>query len=423
MAASSLVLFISNVWPEPDSSAAGTHSLQLMRALKRWAGPQAELVWASTAAASRFALPEAAAPCRYAAISMNDEAADKQLQRLRPAVVVFDRFMAEEQFGWRVREQCPNALRLLHTQDLHLLRRHRQQQPGQPDRRALETETALRELAAIFRCDLSLIISRAEVEFLQSQAEVPPALLHYFPLTATALPPEKLPAFEERQDFVSIGNFLHPPNKDAVIRLKTTYWPALRQRLPRAVLRVYGAYCPPHIMQMSRPEEGFLVAGRAPKVQDVLAPARLLLAPLRYGAGLKGKLLDAMRYGTPSITTPAGAEGIAAPNAWPGYVLSADASPHAFAAQASALYTHETAWQTASDNGRQLLAKSFHEEQHSEALLQKLQQLFAYLPQHRARNLIGRLLCHHQQASTRYMSLWIQEKEKHRRTITRKKET
>lgn len=412
MTSSPLFLFLSNVWPEPDSSAAGIHSLQLMHALMRWTGDKASLVWASTARPSPYALPESDAPCRYLSIRMNDETADVQLRELNPAVVIFDRFMAEEQFGWRVRTQCPDALRLLHIQDLHFLRRHRQKQPAAPDAASLCTDTALRELAAIFRCDLSLIISSFEIKWLQQEVGIPADLLHYFPLAYDGLLNQGLPAFGARRDFISIGNFLHPPNKDAVMRLKSTYWLEIRRRLPDAQLQVYGAYCPPHIMQMNRPEEGFLVHGRTAQLRKVLSSARVLLAPLRYGAGLKGKLLEAMRLGTPSVTTPAGCEGITGIENWPGAVLNADASSGTFAEHAAALYEREAVWQKASDAGRQLINRSFNKAHQSERLAQKLTQLFETLTQHRTKNLVGRLLWHHGQASTRYMSLWIQEKEK-----------
>lgn len=416
MGVASSILFISNVWPEPNSSAAGTHSLQLMAALKSfWAafsGENSELIWASTARPSPHALPEAEAPCRYVSVAMNDEAADGQLRRINPAIVVFDRFMAEEQFGWRVRRQCPDAFRLLHTQDLHFLRRYRRKQPGNADKNALFTDTAMRELAAIYRCDLSLIISRYEMAFLRENAGIPGELLHFFPLAYDKPPSFNKPSFRERQDFVSIGNFLHAPNKDAVLRLKTTYWPEIRRRLPRALLHVYGAYCPAHIMQMSRPEEGFIVHGRARGLGDVLRRARVLLAPLRYGAGLKGKLLDAMRFGTPSVTTPVGCEGIAGAEAWPGAVVATDASAGVFAEHAARLHEEESEWEHASAAGRQLIATSFNKTQEADRLALKLREGLEKLAEQRARNLTGRLLWHHGQASTRYMSLWIEEKEK-----------
>lgn len=103
-----------------------------------------------------------------------------------PEVVLFDRFMMEEQFGWRLEMHCPNALRVLETSDLQSLRAARQQAlkeqlaNGQNEdfstlfsldlsqlfQRMAESDLALREVAAIYRCDLSLMISDAEIDLL-----------------------------------------------------------------------------------------------------------------------------------------------------------------------------------------------------------------------------------------------------------------
>jgi hypothetical protein len=101
---------------------------------------------------------------------------------------------------------------------------------------------------------------------------------------------------------------------DAVEYLATEIWPRIRARLPRshrdsAIMRVYGAYPNKRVQALHNPSEGFHICGHA-KSLDVLARARVLLAPLRYGAGIKGKIVDAWRYGLPVVTTEIGAEGI-----------------------------------------------------------------------------------------------------------------
>ena len=104
-------------------------------------------------------------------IQLNDSSFDEFISQLKPDVVVFDRFMMEEQFGWRVTEHCPEALRILDTEDLHCLRKGREQafKDGQPfDKAYLFREIAKREIASIYRCDLSLIISEAEMTILQN---------------------------------------------------------------------------------------------------------------------------------------------------------------------------------------------------------------------------------------------------------------
>ncbi|MCH8496401.1 MAG: glycosyltransferase family 4 protein, partial [Balneolales bacterium] len=121
---------------------------------------------------------------------------------------------------------------------------------------------------------------------------------------------ENLPDFAQRRNFVSIGNFLHDPNTDAVRQLKSTIWPLIRSRLPEAELHIYGAYVNESVLQMHNPREGFIVKGRAEDALETIKNYRVLLAPLRFGAGIKGKLIDAMRTGTPSVTTRIASEGL-----------------------------------------------------------------------------------------------------------------
>ena len=135
--------------------------------------------------------------------------------------------MVEEQFGWRVRKACPEAICLLDTEDLHCLRGARQ--AALKANRKFETNDLIsdiskREIASIFRCDLSLIISLTEMDILESFFQVPRSILHYIPFLIEE-PKPSVKDFEARSNFVSIGNFLHAPNKDAVMVLKETVWP------------------------------------------------------------------------------------------------------------------------------------------------------------------------------------------------------
>ena len=116
--------------------------------------------------------------------------------------------------------------------------------------------------------------------------------------------------YEARRDFVFIGNYRHAPNWDAVQVLAKTIWPQIRSQIPDAKCYIYGAYTPAKAQQFHQPKKGFYIAGWAQDAQDVLAKARVNLAPLRFGAGLKGKIFDAMQVGTPTVMTDIAAEGI-----------------------------------------------------------------------------------------------------------------
>ncbi len=108
----------------------------------------------------------------------------------------------------------------------------------------------------------------------------------------------------------SSGTFCIEPNWNCVQVLKTEIWPELRKRLPDAKLLIYGAYPSQKVLQLHNPKEHFYIKGRAEIAEEVLEKAKILLAPIRFGAGIKGKLLEAMVYGTPSVTTSIGAEAM-----------------------------------------------------------------------------------------------------------------
>src|SRR5690606_12134399 len=106
------------------------------------------------------------------------------------------------------------------------------------------------------------------------------------------------------------------------------------------------------VKDFHNPSEGFIVHGRAEDAQKVIGQARIMVAPLRFGAGIKGKLLDAMAVGTPSITTPIGIEGISDEENWPGRVVS---NPVDFVQSIIDLYDNEDAFNENQQKGAEIL--------------------------------------------------------------------
>ena len=316
------ILVIGYVWPEPNSSAAGQHMLSILQAFKQQ-GWQVE--FATPAQATDHMVDLAAEGITSELIELNNDSFDDYIVQYQPNIVLFDRFMMEEQFGWRVDKHCPNALKILDTEDLQCLRDARYQAHKANrtlNQQDLASDLAKREIAAILRCDISLIISSFEMDLLTDTFNISLSLLHHLPFMVdlNAIPKTTL-SFDERQYFMTIGNFRHAPNWDSVLYLQSL-WPLIRKKLPLAELHIYGAYPPPKATALNNPKTGFLIKGWAENAHTVMESARVCLAPLRFGAGLKGKLLDAMIVQTPSVTTPIGAEGMLTPKTpWPGAVV------------------------------------------------------------------------------------------------------
>ena len=346
-------------------------------------------------------------------ITLNCDSFDRYILEYQPDIVLFDRFMMEEQFGWRVEKNCPSALKILDTEDLQCLR-HARQQAHKAKRELTKTDLfsdlAKREIAAILRCDISLIISSYEMELLEQTFKVDPVLLHHLPfmIHLEKVPKETLP-FSQRKHFMTIGNFRHAPNWDIVLYLQEI-WPKIRKQLPDAQLHIYGSYPPPKATALNNPKTGFLIKGWAEDALTVMEQSRLCLAPIRFGAGLKGKLLDAMLMQTPSITTSLGSESMHNDEPWGGIITE---NADDFADAAVQLYKDEEAWIQAQKNGTKILNRLYDSKVLGKRLIEKITQTQENLEQHRLNNFTGSMLKHHTMMSTKYMSQWIAEKNRH----------
>lgn len=404
------LLIIGHTFPEPATTAAGSRMMQL---IELFSEASYSITFASTATPSEKAVVLSTLGIATENIKLNDDGFDVFLQGLKPSVVLFDRYITEEQFGWRVWEHCREALRILDTQDLHFLRKAREmaiKEEIPADEADLFTGLAKRELASILRCDLSLIISEVEMKLLQKVFSIPSAIIYYLPFlieTVSEDVKKALLPFEARTDFMTIGSMLHAPNADSVFFLKETLWPLIRERLPEARVHVYGAYATEQLKRLHDEKSGFLMEGWAEDAGIVMQKARVCLAPLRFGAGLKGKLIDAMVFGTPSVTSPIGGEGMYGELPYPGNVAKevqelGDASV--------ALYTQKELWQQAQQNGFRIIEMRFNKKTFSEAFKIQLQQLQKNIRRHREKHFIGQILQHHSLQSTRYLSKWIGEK-------------
>ncbi len=340
-------------------------------------------------------------------IEVNNSSFNNFIQKLNPGIVIFDRFMMEEQFGWRVQEYCPRAITLLNTEDIHSLRRKRKSIiAGKPSSKNEELE--LRELASIYRCDTSLIISKFEIDYLKKKG-LNEELLFYLPFMEEVPNLRDILKYEERSNMVTIGSFLHDPNVDGIRYLKENVWPLIRKKLPKVEMHIYGSYPNSKIEQLTNLTDGFIIKGWADDVTNVMSKARVCLSPLRYGAGLKGKFIDAMRMGTPSVTTQIGSEGMPQGKDWPGFISE---SPNEMANKAVLLYKQKDIWREKQSIGIKVLSSEFSKEEYQQKFKEKLFSLKANLEYHRSQNIIGNILKLNNLRSTKFMSKWIEEKNK-----------
>jgi len=402
------LLIIGLVWPEPSTTAAGSRMVQLIKTFQSIF----DITFASASSKTdrSFDLKSIGVSTEF--IKLNDSSFDTFIKEINPDLVLFDRFITEEQYGWRISEVCPKALKVLDTEDLHFVRKAREIALKQNENytKHLLNETTKRELASIFRCDLSLIISKFEYDLLITKFKISEDILIYTPFLEDKVTSfSKYPLFENRKDFISIGNFHHKPNWQSVLLLKQTIWPQIRKKLPNAILKVYGAYSTEKVLQLHNEKEGFLIEGWTDNLEEVFSNAKVLLAPLQFGAGLKGKIVDSMKYGTPNITTSIGAEGMSNSNSWNGII---EENIDNFAAQAVKLYQNEREWKEYQLNGKNIFNELFSKDKHKTKLLAKFNFIANDLETHRFNNIVGEILQHHSLKSSMFMSKWIEEKNK-----------
>lgn len=347
---------------------------------------------------------------RVQPIVLNDSTFDQWVRELAPVGVIYDRLMIEEQYGWRVRAACPDAIQILDTIDLHFLRGSREQAYKKGGSLEWDQDLVVRELSAIHRVDLAWLVSDFEKRLLETEFRVDPSRLALSRFAYPKRPAAPLASFEGRAGFMFIGNFRHLPNLEAYRWLRREIWPAIRKRLPRAELRVFGAYPTQEVMEGHRPNEGFFVMGEAVELADAFGVARVALAPLPFGAGIKGKISDAWWFGLPVATTPLGAEGMfhQASSRWGGLVATDAAS---FVDAAVRLHEDRGLWVESSAEGARILGAEFSGEAFSAGVSAGLEQArrnFAI----RDGDWLRRMLTHHSLETPRYFGRWIEAKEK-----------
>jgi GT2 family glycosyltransferase/glycosyltransferase involved in cell wall biosynthesis len=269
-------------------------------------------------------------------------------------VVVLARYYVALRHIAAVRRYAPGALLVLDTVDVHYLRQRRLA--------ALEASSDLAQSAqAIYaqetdcmrRCDVTWVVSEAEREMLA--LEVPRATVMVQSNIHSVH--EGGPAFSQREGLLFVGNYRHPPNVDAAIWLAREIVPRLRKRLPGVVTYLVGS--DPGEAVRALGGDGIEVVGHVPDIDAWLDRSRVCLAPLRYGAGVKGKVNHAMSRGLPVVATPVAVEGMHLVDGEEGIVAN---DPDAFADAVARVYRDEALWNRLALGGRQNVRRHFSPE-------------------------------------------------------------
>jgi GT2 family glycosyltransferase len=288
--------------------------------------------------------------CAYAPYDIAFTPYIRRYGRFFDAVLVY-RFDVLEKIFDDIRTYARDACLLFHLADLHYLRYQREAQLAQRVEGLAEAEAIKRrELALVAASDCTITHSTLEAEVLAS--EVPDAPVVTWPLMYEVFG-TKVP-FKERRDICFLGGYRHTPNVDAVKHFVTSILPLIRKFDPSIRLLIAGSNAPQEIRELAG--GGIEVLGLVEDLRNLFDRARVFVCPLRYGAGAKGKLMSALSYGLPIVSTPVGVEGAGLLDGE--HVLVAD-TPEAFAKTTLKLYNDEVLWNHLSKVGQTLLKKDF----------------------------------------------------------------
>jgi O-antigen biosynthesis protein len=285
----------------------------------------------------------------------------------RYELILISRPLVFERHIRTIRRSCVNAKILYYSHDLHYVRMFREATlfNDKTKEKAAE-EMKIREFSAIRMCDSCIVVSDHDLKLLRG--DFPRQKIHVLPLILNCRGTEK--KFSDRRDIVFVGGFSHPPNIDAVLYFVAEIMPLLRQRLPRINFYAVGSNPPSNVQALA--SEDVIITGFLEELMPTLDKMRISVAPLRYGAGVKGKIGTAMSVGLPVVATSLAAEGMSLTDGET--ILVADGA-EAFVTSIAKLYQDEALWNRISQNGLAFAEKTWGAEAAWEILAQILADL------------------------------------------------
>jgi len=347
------VLILDEAVPQPDRDSASLRQFNLIRLLVQ-TGAHVVFVPTGRAHGDRHthALQQLGVEVWYSPY-LDSVASWLREHGPRFAVAMMVRHHVAHECLPLLRRYAPQARTVFDTVDLHYLREGRGAALAGDEALVRAAErTRQRELEVMSAADITLLVSAAEREQLRLDApHVRTELLSNLHEVAGAGAP-----WHARADLVFVGGFRHPPNTDAVQWFLREVFPRVRQRLPQVRFHGIGSDVPEALRELAAGLDGVQLHGHVPDLAPYMEGARIALAPLRFGAGVKGKINLSMAHGQPVVATTCAAEGMHLRDGED--VLIAD-DPEAYAAAIVRLHEDEALWTRLSENGLRNVAEHF----------------------------------------------------------------
>ncbi|HEY5802604.1 MAG TPA: glycosyltransferase [Lysobacter sp.] len=339
-----VVLIIDALTPQPDRDSGSLRLFNVMRLLRE-EGAHVVFIPANRAHDGQYtqSLQQLGVETWYAPFAKRPHAWIRAHGHRFDTVVVCRHYVLREWLPL-LRKYAPQARVVFDTVDLHYLRERRGAElASDPALMRASERTRTLELDMITRSDATLVVSEVERSLLARDA--PSAKVEI--LSNLHHINGRGQAFAQRHDLVFVGGFRHPPNVDAVRWFATEVFPRVRAQAPEMVFHCIGSDTPTEIEALGS-EPGVRIHGHVPDLSPYMDGARIAVAPLRFGAGVKGKINLSMAHGQPVVATACAVEGMHLRDGED--VLVADDAA-GFAAAVLRLYRDEALWQRLADNG------------------------------------------------------------------------
>lgn len=347
------VLFIDQRFPSVNADAGSYAAFQEIRLLQSMGAKVTclprNLAWMD---GQTTALQRAGVECLYAPFVLNFVEYIEQ-HAAEYDVVYVDRFRIAEQVVETVRRAAPKTKIVFNLVDLHFLRELREAAVGTPGYSFSGAEdTRVAELAMIRACDLTLTYSEIEQAVIESHIGALGKIARVPWVVEPSVAPRR--AFAATRDFLFLGGFGHPPNIQAVSFFATQILPAVRQRLPEVRFRIIGNSPTPEVLALA--SESVLVDGFVADLDEAFAEARVFVVPLLAGAGIKGKVLEAMARGASMVISPVAAEATKLSHGNSCLIAS---RTEEWVASVCRLYEDEALWEMLGNNALQVARDEF----------------------------------------------------------------
>ena len=268
----------------------------------------------------------------------------EEVARLAPflRVAILSRPIVGEVMEPVLRQLAPNAKIIYDTVDLHYIREARRAElENSPEVKAEADRFEVVELGLVRRCDATLVVTGVEQRILEET--VPSAVIREVSNVHSPIPRQG--TFYSRRDILFVGNFNHLPNRDAVWWFAREIFPQVHAALPDVTFKIVGSHMPEDIAAIDTP--GVESIGWVHDLVPLYHSVRVVVAPLRYGAGIKGKLGESAAHGVPFVCTSIATEGTFMQHERD--CLNADSADE-FAAAVIRLYSDRTLWESLSVN-------------------------------------------------------------------------